>query len=210
MCSNFSQNFKTRKPKFEDFIDPDQITFDLEDKNIFPHQKAIVICKNSIEEMNFSLIPEWSKERKPKFATYNARIESILEKPNWKNSFLKHHCIVPISTFREPVYEGTMAGNIVEFSSDETLLAAGIYNNWVDKSTGEIVPSFAIITKSPYPFIQKVGHDRSPLFLDSKKAKEWLFNASQSTDELKKYLEKNYKPFDEFTVMKVRELKTKP
>ena len=210
MCSNFYQLFSTGKKRLEKFIDPNQIEFELHDLNVFPHQNAYIYRNNNLIEANFSLLPSWSKERKPKFATYNARIETVIEKPTWKESFEKHHCIIPISGFREPVYEGTMAGNVVQFSKgDEILLAAGLYNEWLDKNTGEVVPSFTIVTKEPYPFIEKIGHDRSPLFLSEENAHKWLSMENENVLTQKEFLLNNFKPYSEFNVEKYRALKSK-
>jgi putative SOS response-associated peptidase YedK len=61
--------------------------FEAIDERFLPHKPAPVIKavdnKFSLEWMNFSLIPSWSKERRPKFATHNARLESLGEKPTW-------------------------------------------------------------------------------------------------------------------------------
>lgn len=210
MCSNFSQLFFTGKRRLPKFIDPNQLDMEFKDLNVFPHQNAYIIRQNKIIEASFSLIPSWSKERKPKFATYNARIETVLEKPTWKESFISNHCIVPITAFREPVYEGPYSGNIVQFyRKDEILLAAGIYNEWVNKETGEVIPSFAIVTKEPYPFIEKAGHDRSPLFLNEETSKVWLENENEEPEGLREYLLNSYEKFDTFEVEKVRELKAK-
>lgn len=49
---------------------------------ILPHSEAPVILsrdeKYILDLFNFSLIPVWSKECKPKFATHNTRIETLL------------------------------------------------------------------------------------------------------------------------------------
>lgn len=210
MCSNFSQLFFTGKRRLPKFIDPNQLDMEFKDLNVFPHQNAYIIRQNKIIEASFSLIPSWSKERRPKFATYNARIETVLEKPTWKESFISNHCIVPITAFREPVYEGPYSGNIVQFyRKDEILLAAGIYNEWVNKETGEVVPSFAIVTKEPYPFIEKAGHDRSPLFLSKSNAQKWLNMENENELNQKEFLLSSFELFEDFNVEKYRELKKK-
>lgn len=64
---------------------------------------------------------------------------------------------------------------MVGFSRNEELLfASGIYNDWVDKATGEVISSFTILTTKTYDFIDKMGHDRSPLFTKEKAYQEWL------------------------------------
>ncbi|MDG0816264.1 SOS response-associated peptidase [Bdellovibrio svalbardensis] len=147
---------------------------------IFPHTEAPVIVrkeeKSQVQLMNYSLIPSWSKERKPKFATYNARIEEVLAKPSWKDPFKTRHCLVPIKEFYESAYKGRFAGHKISiFNAHQALLtAAGIYDEWYDQKTGEIVQSFAILTTEPTQEILDAGHDRSPIFLQETACKEWL------------------------------------
>ena len=76
---------------------------------------APAIVPVGMKEMNFSLITSWSKERKPEFATHNARLFSedgdpIFKKPTWRGPFSSNHCVIPISKFVEPIYTGEYAG----------------------------------------------------------------------------------------------------
>lgn len=154
--------------------------FDEQDTLVTPHRIAPVIVLRddalTAVPMKFSLLPRWSKEPKVKFATHNARIESIAEKPTWRDSFKKRHCVIPMTSFIEPIYEGPEAGHMVSFHKPDSdwLMAAGIWDEWTDKESGEVIESFSIITSTPLPFVEKTGHDRSPVFLGAKAAKQWL------------------------------------
>jgi len=155
-----------------------------------PYVVAPVIVKSKdkfeLKHMNFSLVPSWSKERKVKFASHNARLFSepdknnvvipINEKPTWRVPFQKYHCLVPILNFIEPIYTNELAGNMVSFFAKDNslLLAAAVFDRWLDKSTGEIIESFAILTHDPPPYVASVGHDRCPVFLGANNGKEWL------------------------------------
>lgn len=160
------------------------------------NQMAPVISKFGLQSMNFSLIPSWSKERKVKFATHNARLfdedgkTPIYKKPTWRGPFSNNHCIVPISKFIEPIYTGNFAGNMVRFYGDQLMYAAGICDSWVDKNTGEVVDSFSILTDDPVKFVANVGHDRTPIFISEKAAKEWL-TLKESPDDLVAFLRSN-------------------
>ncbi len=161
-------------------------------KKITPHQKSWVVTADGFKEMNFSLIPSWSKERKPKFATHNARLETLAEKPTWKKPLESKRCLVPLTSFIEPIYHNEYAGNMVAFSSAEktqpVMVAAGIYDEWLDKSTGEVIESFTIITREPIDFVKKIGHDRSPLFLNAENQKQWIDGQKKPAGELIDFL----------------------
>lgn len=152
---------------------------------IYPHKIAPVIIENNeqleFRLMNFALVPSWSKVRKPKYTTYNARIEEVLNKPTWREPFKSRHCLVPIKFFIESVYDGPFAGhNIsIENSSHRLMTAAGIWDTWHDRKTGEVVESFAILTCEPPKEVLEAGHDRCPLFLKRSAWLPWLKSSGQ-------------------------------
>lgn len=189
MCSQFSirynqtdlfaaLEFLSRPPiKFNQNLTFEKPSHD----RVFPGSLAPVIKKNSDVEfslMRFGLVPRWSKDPKPAFATHNARIETVLEKPSWKVPFKSNHCVIPLSAFYESVYLGPFAGNTIQIRcakhKESILFAAGIWDEWIDKNSGETLESFAIVTRPPYPKVQAAGHDRSPVFLNSKDILAWL------------------------------------
>ena len=150
------------------------------DQLIVPRSPAPVLLLDrkvvTVSRMQFSLLPSWSKEPKFQFATHNARIESIFEKPTWKDAFAKRHCLVPLTHFIEPIYDGEFAGHMVGFHSgdEKWLMAAGIWETWVNRATGEVTESFAIITTEPPEYIARMGHDRCPVFVSANHQREWL------------------------------------
>lgn len=167
------------------------------DQRIVPYRPAPVVVQFpqglSLTEMSFSLVPSWSKEKKVKFATHNARIETVLEKPTWKKPFLSHRLLVPISYFVEPIYENEYAGKMVQFvpKNHKLLFAAGIYDEWIDKSSGEILNSFSILTSEPPPFIAQAGHDRCPIFLKQSGFEPWLEARKKEGPELLELLQQH-------------------
>ncbi len=164
------------------------------DQLIVPRAKAPVVLLDRqvvlLAPMQFSLLPSWSKEPQVKFATHNARIESITEKPTWKDAFAKRHCLVPLTHFIEPIYDGEFAGHMVSFHtrSEDWMMAAGIWESWVDKRTGEVTESFAIITAEPPEYIARMGHDRCPVFLKAGEQRQWLESAGSNPGEMVRFL----------------------
>lgn len=212
MCASYM--IKARNPQ-QIGIPVDQRIDDFEqfsDQLIVPHRPAPVIKaegeKNILTTMRFSLLPSWSKEPKVKFATHNARLESIDEKPTWRTVFARNHCVVPLSGFIEPIYEGEYAGHMVSFARQdgELLYAAGVWDEWVNKETGEIIPSFSIITFDPPQFVATVGHDRCPVFLSEDRAQEWLHNGGEKSLLLKDFLLNN-RLIPDFGVQKFRAMR---
>lgn len=179
-------------------------------QRVFPHSKGLFLYHAEdayrLSEGEFGLIPTWwkvemnqkggkpsaAKKPRPYFATYNARLETILEKKSFKDSFLRKHCIVPMRAFYESSYFGTeFAGSRVKIEAECLLLSAGIYSEWLDPSTGELLPSFSVITHDPPKSIFEVGHDRCPVFLTAADSLSWLSLKSDGSEALEFCLSKN-------------------
>lgn len=175
---------------------PNKFRTDIEeyyDRRIVPYTVAPAIVDDNdrqiVVQMKFSMVPRWSKEPKVKFATHNARLESIDEKPTWKGVFVQHHCLIPMTDFIEPIYEGELAGNMVSFvHKPGFLFAAGVWDEWTNNETGEVTQSFAIITSEPPKFVEERGHDRCPVFLSYEAGHEWLGNEGSTPKDLKDFL----------------------
>lgn len=189
MCSQYEIHTTQQKIGFalgrlmEDNLFASQI-----DEHIYPFSNSFVIT--SIEDrmklsmMRYSLTPYWSSQERPKFVSYNARLdrvnraqlEHIYQAPTWKVPFQRQRCLVPISSFIESCQSGTHEGNLVRFSAteNELLFAAGIYDSWLNPVTKQRLDSFAIITDEPNDFLLQVGHDRQPVFLSSEEQQIWL------------------------------------
>lgn len=177
-----------------------------EDLRIFPRGQAPIIRKTedgTIEmiDAEFSLIPKWwnpekadkkTKNGRPIFATHNARLESINEKPTFKDSFQHNHCLIPIQSFFESsLFGDKFPGNRLKMTTGNILFAAGCYSEWLNKSTGELVLSFTIVTYRPSLQVLEAGHDRMPVFLDLKSAMQWLNNEGETHDNLTNFLLKH-------------------
>ena len=162
-------------------------------ERILPFAKAPVITAQGLRLMTFSLIPSWFQAsetaKRPKFATYNARLETVQEKATWKKPFLNNHCLVPMTSFIEPIYEGEWGGNMISFNSPGLMTAAGIWDQWTNHATGEIIESFAILTQEPCPLIKNVGHDRQPVFLKDSQCDEWATYKSGDFTKTKQILQ---------------------
>ena len=170
MCAQFTLKISKEDLQAFGFTIPEDIQ--QIDQRFLPSKVAPVVVKANADlkltGMRFSLIPSWSKEPKVKFATHNARLETVLEKPTWKKPFESQHCVVPMTGFFESVYEGEKAGNIIQFHTNENsiLFAAGIFDQWVNpENKNDRFFSFSILTTEPTKYILDNGHDRSPLFL---------------------------------------------
>lgn len=186
MCSNYTLKQRTSKllAGLRDL--PKGFKDEEVDIHPFPYKPGLVAAEGKdgpeLREMSYSLVPAWSPEPRVKFTSYNTRIDTVVDKPTWKEPFRKYHIIVPMTEFTESSYWGKPAGNIISFfqKDKELLYAAGIYSPWINQKTGEVIETYSILTDDPPKSIDDNGHDRCPLFLNNDAAREWLVNADTS------------------------------
>ena len=79
--------------------------------NIAPTQQIDVIHvpddKTLLAKMRWGLIPPWwKKSAKETPSTFNARAETVAEKPFFRSAFKRQRCIIPASGFYEWVSAG--------------------------------------------------------------------------------------------------------
>ena len=101
------------------------------------------------ELAHFGLVPAWAANR-PKFGlkTYNARAETISEKPSYRSAWKNRQFGLAImQSFYEPNYESGKAVKWRIKRQDASPIAvASIWERYVDHTTGEIVFSFSMVT----------------------------------------------------------------
>ncbi|CAD5371431.1 SOS response-associated protein [Rubrivivax sp. A210] len=97
---------------------------------------------------SWSLLPAFERNRKPAYATCNARSEGLLEGRAFKQAWLQgQRCLIPALAFFEPCWE---TGRHVPWEfrrADGDLWAlAGLWNSWQDRASGEIVETYTMLT----------------------------------------------------------------
>ena len=96
----------------------------------------------------FGLLPFWSKERKIKYSTFNARSETVETASSFKTPWAKRQrCIIPADWVVEPDWRtGKNIPTAIARADGEPMGLAGLWDRWLDKTTGEVVHSFTMLT----------------------------------------------------------------
>ncbi|HHK5646316.1 SOS response-associated peptidase [Serratia nevei] len=96
----------------------------------------------------FGLLPFWSKERKIKYSTFNARSETVETASSFKTPWAKRQrCIIPADFVVEPDWRsGKNVPTAISRSDGQPMGLAGLWDCWTDRTTGEIVHSFTMLT----------------------------------------------------------------
>lgn len=150
--------------------------------NIAPTQDVpIMVTLGKVELAKWWLIPSYSKEFKVgQYSMFNKKSEEM-NKSYWQSLLKAKRCVIPMTGFFEwqKLDKKTKIPYYIYPCEDALFWMAGLYDDWINKETGEIKRSFTILTMEPNDFMKEI-HDRSPVFLDPKKEeiRKWLSNIS--------------------------------
>jgi putative SOS response-associated peptidase YedK len=127
--------------------------------------------------MRWGLVPWWwSKPLKElRMATFNARAETVETKPAFRDAFKRSRCLIPMSGYYE--WQNTPGGKQPWFftarDGSPILTAAGLWDEWKNRETGERLNSCTMIVTEPSGFAAQI-HDRMPAFLTEAQFAPWL------------------------------------
>jgi len=134
-----------------------------------------------IKLYNWGLIPFWTnslqQSAKIRTKTFNARAETITQKPSFRVPILSRRCLVPAMGFYEWQHRKDRKIPYYIYLPEQPVFSmAGIFDIWVDKSSGELTHSFSIITVSANPMMAKIHNSkrRMPALLSREEEDNWL------------------------------------
>ncbi len=143
--------------------------------NCAPTQNLAVIANEAPDELRFfrwGLIPYWAKDASIGNKLINARAETLVEKPSFKNAFRNRRCLVPATGFFEWKRNAEKTPYHIMLKNGDPFCFAGLWDKWVT-SDGEIIHSFTIITTSPNGLMEQI-HDRMPVILPMEQEHRWI------------------------------------
>ena len=124
----------------------------------------------------WGLIPSWAKDETIARHTFNARAETVAEKPSFRTAYKRHRCIVPAAAFYEwrSIPGQTKKQRMRIAAADgQPLGLAGLRERRKRPGTEEIVETFTIITTAANNFMAPI-HDRMPVLLSEADMEIWL------------------------------------
>ncbi len=142
---------------------------------------------NELQTFMFGLTPGWAK--KPMYLI-NARAEGdlnqendvnyngpmgIINKQSFRTSIRSKRCLVIANGYIEgPEKEKLNKPYHISRKDGDVFTFAGIWDTWVNNTTGEVTNSFSIITTVANSVTTEIGHHRSPVVLSKKDEQKWL------------------------------------
>jgi putative SOS response-associated peptidase YedK len=137
----------------------------------------VVTADKRLVPMRWGLIPRWWSKtiKEAKIATFNARAETIETKPFFRDAFKRSRCLIPMSGYYE--WQNTPSGKqpwyFTAADGSPILTAAGLWDEWKNRETGERLKSCTMIIAEPNDMAAQI-HDRMPVFLTETQFTPWL------------------------------------
>jgi putative SOS response-associated peptidase YedK len=171
MCGAFEQD-RDAMHRWNDLL-ADWPSDLIDHKNIRPTDEVLTLDAEGFSLRKWSLIPRWSKDSKLKYATFNARGETVAEKPAFRDAWKRsQRCIVPASAYFEwPIIDGKKQCHRLSRSDGDAILFGGLWETWQHGEDQR--NTFTIITTSAANDIDWV-HPRTPLIIDNEHIDHWL------------------------------------
>jgi putative SOS response-associated peptidase YedK len=158
-----------------------------------PPSYDIPACRESpqgereIMLMRWGLVPRWSKGPDSRFSMFNARSETVHEKPAYRSAFKSQRCLIPVDGFYEWSKSNGKQPYFIHRSDSAPMVFAGLWEHWQNKQ-GSSIDSCTIIVSSANKQMQPI-HDRMPVILGPGQFNDWLDPQNQAVDELRDMLQ---------------------
>jgi putative SOS response-associated peptidase YedK len=154
----------------------------------FAHPSLLVFTNKSpltLQAFRWGLVPSWVKDLKTaktiSLQTLNARSETIFEKPSFRIPANEKRCLIYIDAFYEHHYvNGKTYPFHISMADDSPLILAGLWDEWIDKETGEILKTVSIVTCIGNKTLTKIHNNpkaegpRMPVILSRENQDQWL------------------------------------
>ncbi len=134
-----------------------------------------------LQGYTWGLIPFWVKTPTEALEirthTLNARSDTIFTKPSFRNAIRERRCLVPADGFYEWREAGGKKYPYFIYRKDRGIFSfAGIWEEWIGHSTGEVLRTFSILTTDANPLMEQIHNTkkRMPVILPREKELDWL------------------------------------
>ena len=150
--------------------------------NGFSFPKTPVITNKDrtvIDHLHWGLIPLWAKDDTIRQYTLNAKIETLNEKPAFKDN-VKNRCLIIADGFYEWKWLDKKGKEkqkyLITLPGEQLFAFAGLWSRWVNLETGEIVKSYTIITTEADQLMSEIHNSkkRMPVILTRENENEWM------------------------------------
>lgn len=137
-----------------------------------------------IQYMRWGLVPHTVSDPSQAGTMFNARAESLLEKPSFRDLVMSSRCLILDEGFYE---RETQGDEKVEWkiapALEDYFYKAGLWTTWRNPQTGELLESFTMITCDPGSGRFSQIHDRIPVIMNKEERRHWM-NPNATKEQL--------------------------
>nr|WP_166970711.1 SOS response-associated peptidase [Brevibacterium atlanticum] len=134
-----------------------------------------------LETASWGLVPSWAKDVKIGFKAFNARSETVLDKPMFRQAIRRRRCALPIPGYYEwETAEGGKQPWMMSAAGKDPLFMAGLFEFWKQPDESWLV-STSILTMESAGHLSEVHH-RMPVFLGRERIDDWIDPGVLSND----------------------------
>jgi putative SOS response-associated peptidase YedK len=152
--------------------------------NIAPSQEAPVIRRaregggREMAMLRWGLVPFWAKDPSVGSRMINARSETVVQKPAFREAFQARRCVIPASGFYEWTGEPRhRVPHAISIEGRPLIAFAGLWERWKDPK-GESLHTYTILTTPANRFVSPM-HDRMPAILAEGEIDTWLAGSAE-------------------------------
>ena len=197
MCGRFVRKSSAAQvaEAFAARIDTDELSLSF---NVAPTSRvfAVVNDSNTRSLVNFSwgLIPRWAPDASRAASMINARVETVAEKPSFRDLVSTNRCVLPMDGYfewkeqlrhdtnkaiKQPFYFTAHAES--RFSHRGVLAVAGLWTSWKDPNqpNGHVLHTVVALTTNANDMVGEIHH-RMPVLLDDAGVETWLDKNTQN------------------------------
>lgn len=148
------------------------------DWNVAPTKPVTVVVERSgrraLGTMRWGLVPSWASDPGIGARLINARLETVHEKPAFRDALTSRRCLLPADGWYEWAQQpdGTRQPHYLTAPDGRVLALAGLWERWYD-AEGRVMVTTTIVTGPAPPDLQAI-HDRAPIVIPRKDWSAWL------------------------------------
>ncbi|HNT55021.1 MAG TPA: SOS response-associated peptidase [Anaerolineaceae bacterium] len=154
-------------------------------RNIAPTEAVAVVvdaATRAVAWMRWGLVPSWAKDISIGSRMFNARAETLAEKPSFRAALQQRRCLILADGFYEWQKPASGRGKSQPFyfrlQDNGPFMFAGLWESW-RQGDGETLRSCTLITCAANATVAPI-HERMPVILLGDAPWQWLAAPAQS------------------------------
>ena len=166
--------------------------------NIAPTTPVLAYRPGGFDMLRWGLVPAWAKEISIGNRMFNARAETVAEKPSFRNAYRRRRCLVPARGFYEWRQQDGRKQPYCCHIDQRLFSMAGIWEHWQDAEGNEL-RSCAVLTTEAKGRMAELHH-RMPVYIAPGDYEAWLDCRNDDTAEADRLIAETDPDYDFYAV----------